>query len=93
VGGEAVRIDMDELRYSREEYENCDFYGDNDEEISVYKCKLGKCRKPHTCANCGKEIKKGDYALRESGFMDGGPVSCYTCIPCLDAWIADINGE
>ena len=83
---------MDELRYSREEYENCDFYGNNDEEISAYKCRLGKCRKPHTCANCGKEIEKGDYALRESGFMDGGPVRCYTCVHCLDAWIAEING-
>ena len=31
--------------------------------------------------------------LRESGFMDNEPVSCYTCIPCLDKWLDEINGE
>jgi hypothetical protein len=46
-----------------------------------------RCRKPHKCANCQKQIEIGDYALAESGFMDGKPVRCYTCLPCIDEWL------
>lgn len=29
--------------------------------------------------------------LDELRGMDGEPVSCHTCIPCLDAWLDEIN--
>lgn len=86
-------VGMDELKYSKEDYETCDIYGNDDTEISCYKCRLVKCRKPHTCGNCGDEIPKGGYALCESGFMDGGAVSCYTCVPCMDSWISESRGK
>jgi hypothetical protein len=38
---------------------------------------------------CGNEIKAGDHALFESGFEDGQPVSCYTCLPCIEAWLEE----
>lgn len=46
-------------------YIDCGFYdGDMDsEEISCYKEKLVKCRKPHKCNCCEKDILVGDYAL------------------------------
>ncbi len=82
-----------ELKYTKEDYENCDIYGADDTEIACHKVKLVKCRKPHTCASCGKEIAKGEEALNETGFMDGEPVSCYTCVPCMDSWIGETRGE
>ncbi len=81
------------LKDTKTDYENCDIYGTADEEVACHAVKLVKCRKQHTCANCGKEIEKGEEALRETGFMDGQPVSCYTCVPCMDSWIEETQGE
>lgn len=78
------------MKYSKEDYENADFYY-GEEDISNYKSKVVKTRKPHTCVNCQKEISKGENMLRESGFMDGQPVSCYTCLDCLDEWLDELN--
>ncbi len=39
---------------------------------------------PHICANCAREICKGELALYESGFLDGEPVLCYTCLECTE---------
>ena len=53
-----------------------------------------KCRKPHKCmGGCDKEIAVGEYAICETGFMDGRPVSTYTCTDCMDKWIDEINGS
>ena len=78
-------------KYSNEIYLNC-FYYDNDmddEEVACYSKKIVKCRKPHFCSSCQNEINKGDSAMRESGFLDGQGVNCYTCLNCLDKWILE----
>ena len=77
------------MKYKPEDYIDCGFYG-GEEEIENHKEKVVKCRKPHECmGGCGSEIKAGDYALLETGFMDGEPVSCYTCLPCIEAWLEE----
>jgi hypothetical protein len=38
---------------------------------------------------CEKEIQIGDHALLEKGFMDGKPVSSYTCLPCIEVWLEE----
>ena len=78
------------MKYSKEEYENAEIYAGEDDVLN-YKSKLVQTRKAHTCVMCQKEIAIGENMLRESGFLDGAPVSCYTCIPCLDKWLDEIN--
>ena len=80
------------MKYRVEEYEDSGFYGCEEDEVENYKQKVVKCRKAHECASCQKEIETGEYALSETGFMDGEFVSCYTCIDCLDKWLDRING-
>lgn len=79
------------LKYPKEMYTDCGLYdGDMDsEEISCYKEKLVKCRKPHKCNCCRKDILVGDYALSESGFTDGHAMSCYTCTDCIESWLEE----
>ena len=82
------------MKYKSEDYSirATDFYGLDDDEIENYKEKLVKCRKPHECmGGCGKEISIGSYAIRETGFMDGQPISAYTCTDCMDKWLDEIN--
>jgi len=84
------------MKYKPEDYSirATDFYGLDDDEIENYKEKLVKCRKPHKCnGGCEKEIPIGEYAIRETGFMDGEPISSYTCTDCMDKWLDEINGE
>ncbi len=79
------------MKYKPEDYLNCDFYGgDFGDDIENHKEKIVKCRKPHKCAGgCETEIKVGESALYESGFIEGEPVSCYTCLPCIEAWLEE----
>jgi len=51
--------------------------------------KIVKCKKPHVCASCGKEIPKGEQAVNESGFLYGEAVSCYTCLECIEQWLEE----
>ena len=44
-------------------------------------------QKKHQCVNCKAEIKIGDNAYFEKGFLYDEPVSCYTCISCIDIWL------
>ena len=84
------------MKYKPEDYSISDtgFYGLDDGNIEHYEEKLVKCRKLHKCmAGCEKEIPEGEYAIRETGFMDGVPVSSYTCTDCMDKWLDEINGE
>ncbi len=83
------------MKYTPEEYLSSGYHdGDMDMDIEAHKEQLVKCRKVHPCTGeCNGEIKAGEMALRETGFMDGMPVSCYTCIPCLDAWLDEINED
>lgn len=79
------------MKYDKELYLDSGFYGgDFGDDITCHKEKIVKCRKPHEClGGCGNEIKVGEYALRETGFMDGEPVSCYTCLPCIEEWLEE----
>lgn len=79
-----------ELKYRKELYTDSGMYsGDMECEIDAYEEKLVKCRKPHVCATCQRDIPKGDYALREHGFFDHKPVSAYTCVECVEAWLEE----
>ncbi len=81
------------MKYKPEEYIDSGFYGgDMDSDIENIKSKVVKCRKPHRCVcGCETEIGKGDYALLESGFTDGKPVSVYTSTQCIDKWLDEIS--
>lgn len=76
------------MKYEKEMYIESGIYGD-DEEIRNKKEKVVKCRKEHRCATCAKMIKLGDEALYEHGFLEGKPVSCYTCLPCIEKWLEE----
>ena len=76
------------MKYDKELYINSGFYG-GEEEIENFLEKVVKCRKEHKCSGCEKVIAKGDEALRETGFMDGEPVSAYLCLPCIEAWLEE----
>jgi len=76
------------MKYDKELYSDSGFYG-LDEDIDNYKEEIVKCRKPHTCASCQREIKAGEQALYESGFLDGEPVAAYTCITCIEKWLEE----
>lgn len=60
-----------------------------DDDVQNKKEKIVKCRKPHKCVTCESNIAIGEHALKETGFMDGKPVSCYTCLPCIEAWLEE----
>jgi hypothetical protein len=77
------------MKYKPEDYLESGFYGNDDDEIENRVEKVVKCRKPHKCVGCEKEINKGEHALLETGFMDGKPVSCYTCLPCIETWLEE----
>jgi hypothetical protein len=77
------------LKYDKDLYTDCGFYdGDMEgKEIACYKERLVKCRKIHTCYSCQKEIANGEYAVCETGFMDGKSTTCYTCARCIEKWL------
>lgn len=77
------------MKYKPEDYIDSGFYS-GDEEIENHKEKIVKCRKPHECmGGCGTEIKPGEFALLEIGFMDEKPVSSHTCLPCIEKWLEE----
>lgn len=76
------------MKYPEEMYLDSGIYG-IEEGIECHTEKLVKCRKSHECSSCGKEIKTKETALYESGFSDGYPVSCYTCIECVEKWLEE----
>ena len=77
------------MKYGAELYVYSGIYSEVDSEITNHKEKLVKCRKIHKCATCQSEIKVNDHALLETGFMDGKPVSCYTCLQCIEEWLEE----
>lgn len=76
------------MKYELGLYVDSGFHTDS-EEISAYVEKVVKCRKPHICSHCQKQIDVSEFAVRESGFMEGEPVSAYTCINCIEEWLEE----
>ena len=78
------------MKYPEEMYLDSGFYdGDMDANVENHKEKIVKCRKDHKCSACQNIIKKGDKALYESGFMEGTPLSSYTCLKCIEDWLEE----
>lgn len=77
------------MKYSEEMYIDSGIYGDSEEGVKNRKERLVKCRNIHMCSNCGKEIEKGEYAVCETGFLEGENVSCYTCLECIEEWLEE----
>ena len=77
------------MKYGAELYVDSGIYSDADSEITNSKEKLVKCRKTHKCAACNSEIQIKELALNETGFIDGEPVSCYTCLTCIEEWLEE----
>lgn len=76
------------MKYDKELYIESGIYG-LDEDIRNHQEKIVKCRKPHKCVSCEREIKQGEQALYESGFDDCGAVSAYTCLECVEKWLEE----
>ncbi len=77
------------MKYPKEMYLGSNFY-DDDTDIENHKEKIVRCRKPHKCmGGCNTIIQPGEYALLETGFMDGKPVSSYTCLLCIEDWLEE----
>ena len=77
------------MKYGAELYVYSGIYSEVDSEITNHKEKLVKCRKTHKCSACQSEIQIKELALHETGFMDGEPVSCYTCLSCIEEWLEE----
>lgn len=78
------------MKYEPDDYLNSGFYDNDDTEIEHHQEKIVTCRKPHPCGGgCEREIQIGEQALCESGFMGNKPVRCYTCLPCIEAWLEE----
>lgn len=79
------------MKYDEDLYIDSDFYGaDMDGEYQKNSEKIVKCRKPHECTGgCKRTIKAGEYAVCEKGFLDGKPVSYYTCLECIEEWLEE----
>lgn len=81
-------------KYPIAEYDDLQMsYDDMDTDIRKWHRHLVKVRKNTKCAYCGAPVSKGDFALSESGFGDGGPFLIHDCIDCVDDLIAFHKGE
>ena len=86
------------IKYTEEDYINCEMFTDRDTDIRCRTVKIVKTRKDHPCHGClgdGIEllIKKGETARFESALIDcefWGAYYC--CMPSLDRWLNIING-
>lgn len=87
------------MKYDENLYIGTGIYdGDRDVDIRCYSEKMVTCKKSHICATCGKEIQAGERAVREKGFLEDEPVSCYTCLSCMNKWmeesgVVEVNDE
>lgn len=85
-------------KYPVEEYTGLNMpFDDMDVSITGFESKLVKTRKDSQCMYCGAAIKKGDYALAESGFLEEGcerePYYIHYCIDCADDELLYFHGE
>jgi len=80
------------MKYDKEKYLDTGYYG-FDDDVQNHTEKVVKCNKPHDCVSCGEEIKAGEHALYESGFLYGHRVSAYTCLKCIEEWIDESEDD
>jgi hypothetical protein len=82
---------QNELKYAPELYVDSGiFNGDMECDVEGIKEKLVKCRTQHRCmGGCECTIQPGEYAMRETGFLDGKPVSSYVCAKCIENWLEE----
>ena len=78
------------MKYDKDLYTGSGIYAaDMDEELQIREEKVVKCRKTHECMSCKKTINIGEQAVCEKGFLDGKPVSGYTCLECIEEWLEE----
>lgn len=77
------------MKYSEDLYLDSGIYGLEEDDVRNHKEKIVRCRKPHKCVLCQKNIEIGQQALYETGFTDEGAVSCYTCLECIEEWLEE----
>ena len=65
---------------------------DCDASPAVYRSKIQRARKAHTCHECSSQIAHGEFHQYVFGVWDGDPGSFRTCSSCLGlrSWAADI---
>ena len=85
-----------EMKYTEEQYINAGYF-EVDDVTSNQNYKIVKVRKWHHCVGLETPehiIEIGEQALRETAIVeDAGFQTCYVCLPCLDKWLNEINGE
>lgn len=78
------------MKYDEELYISSGIYaGDMDGKLEIREEKIVRCRKPHICMSCQREIAAGKHAVCERGFLDNKPVSGYTCLECIESWLKE----
>ena len=84
------------MKYTEEEYINAGYF-EVDDVTSNQNYKVVKVRKAHHCVGLetpDHTINVGERALRETAIVeDAGFQTCYVCLPCVDKWLDEINGE
>jgi len=87
------------MKYKKEIYESWNPFidSDRDTEVKMYNWKMVKTRKIHDCylsQLVGKEyheIPIGSLAMREHAIVDGEWGSSYSCLDCMDEYLAELN--
>jgi len=87
------------MKYSNEEYEGFDpCEGDYDEGVRCRKVKMARVRKNQLCHislldDEPHDIEKGQMARYEKALVDDTWSAHYCCVPCMDSFLDEINGE
>ena len=86
------------MKYPKDEYVKYDpFLGDRDVKIRCRTRKIVKVRKSHDCILADlidrpHKISIGENAVIDKAIVDGEWDSCYSCINCMDKWLAEDVG-
>ncbi len=67
----------------------------SDATVECRSVKIVVTRKPHTCAACnhfkGVEHPAGTRMIVDHAKVDGEFGTCYTCLPCVEAWAKECD--
>ncbi|ACC71076.1 hypothetical protein PPMP20_04365 [Paraburkholderia phymatum] len=89
------------MKHQESDYIHFDPWEGDESDIRCRTVKLVKVRKQHACfmgahPNHGDQhiIERGAVARVETALIDGDFWGrSYVCIPCMDKWLDEINGE